>query len=144
GTTMKLLHPALAATLITGGLVVPATSLTVPTQPSEPRPVPAAITTTALTGVDDVALREATGLPSAYRTDPGSTLSGASTADADRVVAFTGELEVPEFDLVGVTWAGDSAVSAADVAVTVRVREQGTWTDWTQLGVPDLAPDDDV
>jgi putative cell wall-binding protein/peptidoglycan hydrolase-like protein with peptidoglycan-binding domain len=142
---MKLLHIALAATVAASSLsTVPATAAP---EPPPAAAVPAEITETPLTGVDTTALAVAearTAMPDRFAADPGSTLSGASTGDRNRIVAFTPVLERPEFDLVAVTWQATSPVPGSDIAVTVRVRENGTWSEWTQLPVPDLAPDPDV
>jgi len=127
---MKTLPPAVAGLLLAGALAVPAPAAAAPVAPAgapEPEPVAAEITTLSL---DDAAA------PAAR--------SSTTTADGAPATLATGVLEVPEFDLVAVTWPADSPVPAADLTVEVRVREQGAWTGWTRLGVPDLVPDDEV
>jgi putative cell wall-binding protein len=123
---MKLLHPALAGLLLAGALVVPAPATAAPVAPAGPpgpEPVPAQITTLPLDG----------------------TASASTATAADSAASLASDvLEVPEFDLVAVTWPADSPVPAADLTVEVRVREEGRWTGWTRLGVPDLVPDDEV
>jgi len=68
----------------------------------------------------------------------------AASADGIRssrdAVRSTGALDVDPFSMVAVTW---SAGTAADLAVEVRTRTDGTWSGWTELAVPlvDEAPD---
>lgn len=49
--------------------------------------------------------------------------------------ATTPEIETEEFQVAGVSWEPDAEVTVSRVAL--RVRDQGTWTDWFELGVVD-------
>lgn len=122
---MTLLPPALAVTLVATTLAVSApVSSTPESPPAEPGPVPSRTST--------VPLEE-------------HRAAGAASTTADGAAALTtDEIEVPEFDLVAVTWPASSTVQAGDLNVEVSVREAGTWSAFTQLGVPDLAPDDEL
>lgn len=59
----------------------------------------------------------------------------------DRPEVLTAEIAADGFDVLGVTWDAGST-SPLEAVVTVRVREQGEWSDWTVLPPVDGAPDD--
>lgn len=56
------------------------------------------------------------------------------------VVADTGERATRRFGLAGVSWR--TGTLAAGAQVQIRVRQQGRWSGWNALDVPDGGPDD--
>ncbi len=67
---------------------------------------------------------------SLQQTSIGAVNAKSSSASA---AAEVEDAERDPFDLVGVTWAG--AEAPADLSVQVRVRQDGSWTDWADLDV---------
>ena len=55
--------------------------------------------------------------------------------DAEHIAALTAPAETIDFIVAGVTWDVQDAGKVTDVSV--RVREDGTWTDWSTLEVHD-------
>ncbi|MCF2532688.1 peptidoglycan recognition protein family protein [Yinghuangia soli] len=106
---------ALCAPLLAAAVAIP---LAIPSAAAAPVPMPAPVSgathTTALRGVDVVAAR--TPVPGAGRT---MVLTPAQTTRS--------------FSLVGVSW--DDPAASPRLAVTVRTRTAGTWTDWRTLRV---------
>lgn len=93
------------------------------TQQSKPAPSPPAKPTgaqdqtLAVQGVHDEALDD---LPTAQAQD-------------DELAALTEQTETIEFIAAGATWSEDASDPVTDVSI--RVREEGQWTDWSSLEV---------
>ncbi len=64
----------------------------------------------------------------------------AAAAAAEEPVVLTEETDTEDFNLVGVSWDAES-VRATDVEVLVRVREEGTWSEWYVLAASEEGPD---
>jgi len=150
------------APLLVMSLVVPVFTvvpvLTVPGPTAHP--VAPKISVTPLYGVDALALRElmtaeepstapAAGV-GALSVSPASFVAASFVTDlpnattppeatAPDPVVLTGKRAVAPFDLVGVTWAATDP--ARDAVVSVRVREDGSWTSWETLDLEDAGPD---
>jgi uncharacterized protein with LGFP repeats len=123
---------ALAVVLTAGALVL--APVVTPVWAS-PHPVAPSVHRTPLSGVDDAALRNA---PAAM-SRAAAARGGTSVATADRVdssvrpTVFTGTIDTGRFTAAGVSWRAGGDPS--QVTVQVRVRENGTWTDWRVLDV---------
>ena len=63
----------------------------------------------------------------------------AAAAAAPDPTVLTAPMSTDDFRLVGLTWSAGE--QDQDVAVLVRVREDGTWSDWEQLAAADDGPD---
>ena len=137
---MRRLITAGSALLLATGvvLVLPVTG---PSQ-AEPAPVPTSVHEVAMGSVSDPAPDAVVEPPSTDR-DPDPTTEGGDGSVAEPASAATLRVmrpDVPDFSLVGVTWAHDPEV--VDVIVRIRTRDDaGTWSDWTEIGVEDAAPD---
>ncbi len=105
-----------------------------------PQPVKPVMRTTPLAGVDVGALARS---PRAF--DPvalAAALTGAPSMgqpavttrvpDSSRPAVLTPELDLGHFTVAGVVW---TSTGASRPVVQLRVREHGTWTDWTPLAV---------
>ena len=106
------------------------------------QPVTPKISVTPLYGVDAAALGELlTAAEPATDRAVVSALAPAEHRDPTTVdpVVLTGKQDAAPFDLVGLTW--DAADPAPDTIVSVRVREDGSWTRWETLHLEDGAPD---
>ncbi len=88
-------------------------------------PVAPRVHTVPLRGLDTAALAAAPA-PEAEEVPAGTS------EPAWRPVAMTGRTSSEPFSAVGVTWAQDPGV---DVAVQVRTRAGGRWSDWTEIEV---------
>lgn len=91
-----------------------------------------------LAGVDAAASAEL-----GLTTQASAATDGAQLAEVEAkptTVVLTPPTDADPFDLVAVTWADPNA-QAASTSVQVRVREQGTWSAWTQLATSDDGPD---
>ena len=119
-------HCALAAGLTAAPVVTTASAA--------PQPVKPVLRSTPLTGVDRAALAQS---PTAL--DPAALRSSGPRAGVGRApgsttpAVFTAPLTVGHFAVAGVLWTTTGA--PAQVVVQVRVREDGTWSDWLPLGV---------
>jgi putative cell wall-binding protein len=91
-----------------------------------PEPVPGALRSFAVSGVDGAAWSvQASG-------------AGVPTALQRRPAALTAQRTTKRFDLVALTWTG---ATPAGTTFRVRVRESGRWSPWQALEVEDHAPD---
>jgi len=120
--------PALLALPVTGRATPPA------------HPVAPGVTTLALAGVDQGALRQLR--TEAARTAPGPASAptgkdGVTAAAAIAPAVLTGQLPTHRFDLVAVSWTARTAPTR----LAVRVREQGRWSAWTPLQPDGDGPD---
>ncbi|GHG43607.1 hypothetical protein GCM10011331_01080 [Flavimobilis marinus] len=126
------MRPVLAA-LLTGaltvvGLAVPVVALPV----AAAEPVEAEFASIALDGVDTAAAKDASVAEEAVNAAPDAAAESALRDSSDDLVALSSLESTEPFMVAGVTWDG----TAEDVTeVAVRVREQGEWTDWTELEV---------
>jgi uncharacterized protein with LGFP repeats len=90
--------------------------------------------------VDDAALSSA---PPALGVDPAAAAAAPTTARVAKTLrptTFTRPLDTGRFTAAGVSWQATAGVGR--VAVQVRVRESGVWSDWQLLDVeggPDAA-----
>lgn len=108
---------------------------------ASPKPVAPSVHEVRLSGVDAVAFAAAPAAadPAGLRAPvaPGApVLRRADPATVPTV--FTGELATGRFTAAGVRWSAQPAVGR--VVVQVRIREQGSWTSWSELA-PSEAPD---
>ncbi|GAA1499078.1 SH3 domain-containing protein [Paeniglutamicibacter kerguelensis] len=128
-------------------------SVTEPEPESAPATAPATVTgeglqQMAVPGVDETAAEdegareEATALTPPNLTDtvasiPAKDLNVATTepdpADDDQLAALTAEKATKEFTAAGLTWTPDANDEVIEAAV--RLREDGTWSEWTSLEV---------
>ncbi|HLV05790.1 N-acetylmuramoyl-L-alanine amidase [uncultured Georgenia sp.] len=92
--------------------------------PDRPEEAPAPQTTTA---------RRLSAPSSAQDGTSADTPSG-EPADAAPVAVLTAPIETETFYVAGVTWDGQDAMPA-DAVVSIRVLENGGWTDWEHLEV---------
>lgn len=73
---------------------------------------------------------------------PGGSAGESSDALVDEARVLTEPLDVSDFLVAGFTW-DDSADSAEEQSFLIRVREDGTWSDWYELERDeDTRPDD--
>lgn len=68
---------------------------------------------------------------------------------SDAPVAATGALETDGFHMVSVSWKPDATSAAGqqrstDAVVQVRVRSEGAWSGWQEVGTEDAGPDPDT
>lgn len=105
-------------------------------------PVEPGVQQIALEGVDRAVAVSAVGRASALAVDeaveaidPGVAPLPTSIAAPVEPLVLTTERETGEFETLGVTWAADSGES--ELAVVVRTRSAGEWTDWQQLELLD-------
>jgi len=144
-----LLTRLCAVLVVTAGLAV---APVVTPAWAAPQPVKPVTRTTPLVGVDVSALARSPraldprALASAAAdASPGGSTGGAAAVttrapDSTRPIVLTDELDLGHFAVAGVVWT--STGSDQDVVVQLRVRERGSWTDWTPLtieGGPDPA-----
>ena len=121
---MRLLPAALAAVAITPVFVaLPAVSFA---STDAPHPVSPRVQSTAARGVDALAKGQ---LWNRRVVRPGHVLS-----------TLTPVQERARFTVAGVSWARTTGLTAKDVTVQVRVREDAGWTGWETLGVTDDGP----
>ncbi|MGY1595114.1 N-acetylmuramoyl-L-alanine amidase, partial [Geodermatophilus sp. SYSU D00708] len=123
----RLLTGSLAVVALTGTVLV----LPVYASPGpEAEPVPTSTEEVAMGSVEDPA-------PAADVQD-GTSEPVSGVAESAPTLTVT-KTDVPEFSLVGVTWAFDPAVT--DTVVKVRVQDAGTWGEWTEVGTEDADQD---
>ncbi len=91
-----------------------------------PRPVPGAVTSFDVAGVDAAALG-ALAAP-----------DGPRVQQHNRPAVLTAQRTTARFDLVALTWTGALPTGAR---LQVRVREAGRWSGWQELAPADNAPD---
>jgi hypothetical protein len=108
--------------------------------PNEAKPVTPEVTNTRIVGVDERALDRAP----AVDAEASKKEAPKVEVEQDDPAVLTEERRTEPFTVAGVTWLASSGVTAKDIAVHVRVRENGRWTDWEQLTVPDEGPDADT
>jgi len=150
--------------LIVMSIVIPLlTAVPVLTVPGPTaHPVTPKVTVTPLSGVDAGALRDLLAThpranvlsvtPASFTAGPPQSVPSSALISDPAVpdpavpdpavpdpVVLTGKRDSAPFDLVGVTWAATDP--ALDSAVSIRVREAGTWTAWEPLGLEDAGPD---
>ncbi|GAA2234826.1 hypothetical protein GCM10010401_03330 [Rarobacter faecitabidus] len=113
----------LSTVLAAGILAVPVAVLPSLTQEVSPDQ-----STIAVSGIDASALAE----PGAL--DPVSVVLDG-TPGKGKLAAITGRLDTQSFMVTGVTWDLTEDADVTDVAA--RIRENGTWSAWTQLPVSD-------
>lgn len=139
------------------GLVPALLAMPTVTPPApQPRPVAPDITTLHPTGVDAGALAQlSAGTGASLRTsEPDRAVAAspqaltgadaptrAAAAAAPSPAVLTAPVSTGEFGLVGVTWTADEQSDPFAVSVLVRVREDGTWSDWEALSATDDGPD---
>lgn len=70
---------------------------------------------------------------------PSATVPPEFTAGSAEADVLTERLDADPFVAAGVTW--DAGTAPPDLQVQVRVRERGTWTAWSSLGLNDNQPD---
>jgi uncharacterized protein with LGFP repeats len=102
-----------------------------------PHPVAPTVHRTPLSGVDDTALRSAPAAkpPAGATAAKSSGGSTAASSAAARPAVFTRALDTGRFTAAGVSWRADAGADPSQVTVQVRVRENGTWSDWRPLEV---------
>ena len=159
-TAALIATPALAAPAFAAPSALATTTLDAsgvePVAEPEPDPAPASapaapvtgesLQQVAVSGVDaeaaesDESREEATALTPPDASDTEATiaakdLNAAATApdptDDDQLAALTAERTTEEFTAAGLTWTPDENDEVIEAAV--RVREDGTWSDWTSL-----------
>ncbi|MFJ6417376.1 SH3 domain-containing protein [Paeniglutamicibacter sp. NPDC091659] len=159
-TAALIATPALAAPAFAAPSALATTTLDAsgvePAAESEPDPAPASapaapvtgesLQQVAVSGVDaeaaesDESREEAAALTPPDASDAGATiaptdLNAAATepdpTDDDQLAALTAERTTEEFTAAGLTWTPDENDEVIEAAV--RVREDGTWSDWTSL-----------
>jgi putative cell wall-binding protein len=136
---MRPLSALLSLALVPVAVVLPTTS----SPHARPHPVAPRVHDLNPSGVDPASLAEVRSVAErrarrAPKVD-GTVAAAVPAATADPSV-LTAPKATQGFDLVGVTW--DSGSAPDGTAVQVRVREDGTWTDWEPMPVVDGGPDD--
>ena len=129
---MRLISAALAVALTPVFVALPTVSFA---SPDAPHPVRPSVVSTSISGIDATA--------AARETSPGHrglALSGHSRAGARVTSVLTGEQARKRFTVAGISWAGTTELTADDVTVEVRLKEDKGWTDWEALPVPDDGP----
>lgn len=126
---MRIVSAALAVALTPVFVALPTVSFATT---DKPHPVTPRVTTTAVPAVAGAAA------------SPGSRVApGLQAARPTHALsALTGPQPRPRFTVAGVSWAPGSALTAADVTVSVRVKEDTGWTGWETLGASDDGPED--
>lgn len=131
-----LTSTTLAIGLVPGLLVLPVVSLpeaaAVPVEPEFQILEPKGVDTTAL---EDLTVGDEVVPPPI---EPGAP-AGATTPTGGEPVVLTPPVGTEDFTVAGVTWDPDS--TADGITVSMRVREEGVWSDWEALGVTDEGPD---
>jgi hypothetical protein len=102
------------------------------TQDVAPAPVAPDIESLAIDGVDDEALE-------VLDEQPVSQELPELAAESEAPAVLTGELDVDQFTLAGVTW--NVTADTGEVAVQVRIRENGQWSAWHPLDTETAAGD---
>ena len=129
---MRRLISGLLAFLVVTGLVL-VLPVYAPSRP-EAEPVLASVQEVVLGSVSEPA-REAV-------VQEGTSLEVSGVGEAAPTLTVT-RIEVPEFSLVGITWAYDPHVT--DTLVQVRVQDgSGAWGGWNQVGVEDASQNPDA
>lgn len=133
---MRRTSAALLVSLMTSSvLALPAVTLPA----SAARPVSPKVHTIPLSGLDATGLRESP----EPEVEGGQELDKANGRRATSPLTVTGKLHTGDFSALGVTWARSATV--ADVAVQVRTRSGGKWTDWSEVEVqPNSSADADT
>jgi len=129
---MRLISAALAVALTPVFVALPTVSFAAP---DAPHPVRPSVVSTPISGIDAPAAARETapghrGLAVARRSTPGARVTSV----------LTGEQPRKRFTVAGVSWAGSTDLTADDVTVEVRVKEDAGWTDWQAMPVPDDGP----
>jgi hypothetical protein len=94
-----------------------------------PRPVAAAVVELPLVGVDPDAAER----PASHQEGDDEPVPAAG--QGPRTVVLTGQRATRPFEMLGVTW--DPASPPGELAVEVRTRSAGRWSEWTSLEVED-------
>ena len=133
-----LTSTALAIALVPGLLVLPVVSLpeaaAVPVEPQLVVLEPEGVDEEAL---EDLSVGDKIAPPPA---EPGAPAAPrAATPVDDEPVVLTSPESTGEFTVAGVTW--DAGSTAEGVTVSIRVREEGTWSEWQALPLTDEGPD---
>lgn len=129
---MRLLSAALAVALTPVFVALPTVSFA---STDRPHPVAPKVTTT---GVPAVA-----GAERAPSTGAGSTAAPktATVATGRALSAASAPQTRPRFTVAGVSWARGSGLTATDIGVSVRVKEDSGWTGWEPLQASDDGPE---
>ena len=120
---MRILSAALAVALTPVFVALPTVSFAAT---DKPHPVAPRVTTTAVPAVAAAAAGPA---------------ARGSTRPVRAVSAMTGQQARSRFTVAGVSWAQGSGLTAADVTVSVRVKEDTGWTGWEPLAASDDGPE---
>ncbi|GAA4717140.1 hypothetical protein GCM10025782_12790 [Pedococcus ginsenosidimutans] len=129
---MRLISAALAVALTPAFVALPTVSFAAP---DAPHPVRPSVVSTSISGIDGAAAAKELSLR--HR---GLALSRRAV-EGERVTSvLTGEQVRKRFTVAGVSWAGSTDLTADDVTVEVRLKEDAGWTDWDTLPVPDDGP----
>ncbi len=133
---MRRISAALTALLTPALVALPTVSFA---SSDEAKPVTPEVTNTRIVGVDDQALDKAPPVDAQAAKKEAPKVE----IEQDDPTVLTQERRTEPFTVAAVSWLASSGVTAKDIAVNVRVREDGRWTDWQQLPVPDEGPDAD-
>ncbi len=124
--------------LVTGSLAFVASLATITVLPVYAAPTPEA--EPVATDAVEIPLGSLEEPAPAADVQEGTTDPVAGVPDTAPALTLT-RTDVPEFSLVGVTWAPDPAVR--DVLVQVRVQDaDGGWGSWTEVGTEDAEQED--
>ncbi len=128
---MRRLRAGLLLAGLTSSFIVLPT-VTVPAAAA--RPVAPRIQAVPVSGVDAGALAES-------KAPEPEEIPGSKAAEPELApLVVTRKARTASFSALGVTWAADSAIT--EVAVQVRTRSGGRWSDWTEVEVqPNAGPD---
>ncbi len=133
---MRLFSAALAVALTPAMVALPTVSFA---STDKPHPVAPRVITTAVPAVAGAGVVGA-GVGGAAEPAPGLRIARAARG-AHALSALTGPQPRPRFTVAGVSWARGSALTATDVTVSVRVKEDTGWTGWETLGASDDGPE---
>jgi peptidoglycan hydrolase-like protein with peptidoglycan-binding domain len=127
---VRLLSAALAVALTPALIALPTVSFA---STDRPHPVAPKVTTTGVPAV------------SAAEQAPGTALRAAAPkagATSARVLSAASAPQTrPRFTVAGVSWAPGSGLTASDIGVSVRVKEDSGWTGWEPLQASDDGPE---
>jgi hypothetical protein len=122
--------------------MVPALAIlpTVTPRAPRPHPVPPAVQTVSIDGIDPAAAASPEGRDLVARAASGNLVVAAPDKGAagPRLALLTSPTTVSSFQLVGVTWR--AGTTPAGLTIDIRVRGTAGWDSWERLAVRDEGP----
>ncbi len=137
-SAMRRMSTTLVLSTVLSSALVALPTVTIPASAASAAPVAPRVHALPLIGVDAAELAASPAPEEQVRASAAERAT--SVAPAWRPVVVTGRVQSTPFSALGVSWLSDPQV---DVAVQVRTRSGGRWSDWTEVDVQANSTGDD-